>query len=1181
MHPAHHPSHKPSKRRPAARDNVDSGGGSDNSDSDSDTDAGTGNGVRALMKRSHQAVLAKMCKHEDRARPTSLRAMLAMHTVDHVTRALAETVAAAEDAAQRPDASGSTRKPRLRKADRKQLLAVTEDMLKVALLQQPSSDFLRSRMASFLMSFKHDRMGSFLWLEASHGSAIDMKFHSHRLKKQFHRMDEQEELGGDGTHRMDTIAYEDMKKNLKSGMRLTLDAAQHQADLWKSLFRAGRLGAKAEVAGVLAEPDEAPAPCCWRGGAARDAEAASQLSTKSEGLLDALASADTAADTAFRAVMKTARNSPLVLQAYAVFVLLVRQDKAAHAALLRTINTVVEDGTPDGGDSPSKRSEGTTQSAASSLVDGMAADQPLPPIAVKEHRASRRLQRLVGLGTFVLASIVLVQLLLMHSLSLKFRNTFVSVNESGVRRFHTQDAVYRSRAMQRAALANDAAAFAAEGAVLNSRMNALLTMHSRLSNDYVSEDAAVKGWYVEPQLAMRSLSVTGGVETAMLSGDEAVTRFAAAGLYVSLAAADQFVAFAAGDQLAFLELYYVLENYRTLAKALDQVTGLYQLEVQSLTDTKFVNNVLLASAACFVELALVLLVVRPTLNGVTWRRLHSQKRLLTDLQLSDLSAMRKQSTDAYNTVLKSVQDEDDAREMLGGTPRSDADDRMGTYDDDAASTGGGRAAAGSSLAARHSSDAGIPRQLSAEVDGGAEECTSDSSSMREDESSADEDGATLGQRLSKQRGSFYVQKATPQPGAGGGTQPLTSGDGDDHHPRRSDSARRRLTVRIVYITCLVFILVSLSASTTLSIVNTTETSKVASHLNNGGRARFLGARVQMLAKELCATAAIAPNTLRGSGITDFNSTDVVRTQLRTTVRSMIMLHDAMLYGRKSGWETLPAARGWPRVSADTPYSMFTDDARVLAASFDMPPSRYKYTDMDTLMFRPSCLTDLPYGPNAIVRTEPRLQMFTSSFSPSKCVFYQAGDPMVSLGLHRFIEDLGSTYLGIADLPDDRLRLDEPLLLRANKYADESAEWALGMGMTIIVFLEHSLQSVDATGTLQSVMCALCIATFVVQAMLLVVNMRVLVNGNVAQHLLVDRLVKQAKATRRLTAANRGPAGLLTRKNRAPRTFGARNSVKSAVSFVIEQGSGDCLATPVLGKVKEVSTPPACDAVASA
>ena len=179
---------------------------------------------------------------------------------------------------------------------------------------------------------------------------------------------------------------------------------------------------------------------------------------------------------------------------------------------------------------------------------------------------------------------------------------------------------------------------------------------------------------------------------------------------------------------------------------------------------------------------------------------------------------------------------------------------------------------------------------------------------------------------------------------------------------------------------------------------------------------------------------------------------------------------------------------------------------------------------------------------------------------------------------------------IADLPDEELRLDHPLLLRASKYSDESAEWALGMGMTIMVFLEYSLQSVDVTDVLQTVACALCIATFVVQGMLLTRNMKVLVDGNVAQHLLVERLVKQAKAARRLTVANTSMLAMrATTKGHSNADMSGpghrtklqpRRSMASTVSFAPPNEALDFLASPVADVVVRPGPPAAVDSTGS-
>ena len=952
-------------------------------------------------------------------------------------------------------------------------------------------------------------------------------------------MDEQEQLGGGNgaMGRMDTIAYEDMKKKLKTGMGLTLDAAQHQVDLWQILHSSAKAQAKKEVA-ALAEQDDVPPPV---------------LPPACEALLDELTSLDVAADAALRSAVKTARNSPLVLQAYANHLLVVRHNKDAHKAVQQAIANIVGDddnynsgcgssagGGGGGGGSPSKRSEASNVSTPA-LVDGLEAQEPLPPVACRDLKSSRLLQLSTVVGTVLLAAVMLVQLLAASSLSAEFRETFISVSESGVRRFFAHSIAYRARGMHRAAHAGDAVDFGTQAFMLQRWCDGMWGMHGRLVNDFESTDEDVMQWHDVPQFSMRFLDAAGDVDTVVLDGEELVSRFTAAATRVVHADPASFVAFSS-SHAAFPDLFLVLENYRSVTQAVDQVTGLYQLQVVKLRARIELNSTLLASLAALVELILVLGIVRPTLQAVTRRHRKTQQRLAAEVSLMDLAHMRKDAVAAYNQVLASVQDEDDARGM--------GDDG----DDDGASLGG--------------FDATLPRKSSnlfvATPRAKLQALQSEDNPLSSDDD--DDDRAAGSATARQQRRRLFASKSAPAPAKQVVVPTVTL----LQRSRASKVARRRLVVRIVYFASLVVILASLAISSYFSVTTVLESSRSAADLNNANRLLSQSERAQLVAKELCAPAAVAPNTLRGSRLTDFNSTAALREQLRNSAQSIVMLHESMVSGSAAGLQLLPAARGWPTITADMPYSPFTDNPRVLAASLDIQRSRRRYTELDDVMFRPTCLTALPFGASAIVNTDARLQYFSGQFGAEMCGFFQAGDPFVSLGLHRLIEDMVHLYLTIADQPEAVLRPDNPLLQQVSKYVDVSPEWVLGNGLPILVFLEHSLRAVRNSVVVQTAAFAVCVVTFVLQAVLLVVNARVLVAGNVAQHLLVQRLVHKANTARaaaqRLTAANTATWGCREPQDSPP--LQAATGRTSVVSFVVgARGSG--------GRSPPPDSPPLC------
>jgi hypothetical protein len=333
-------------------------------------------------------------------------------------------------------------------------------------------------------------------------------------------------------------------------------------------------------------------------------------------------------------------------------------------------------------------------------------------------------------------------------------------------------------------------------------------------------------------------------------------------------------------------------------------------------------------------------------------------------------------------------------------------------------------------------------------------------------------------------------------------------DSEDRHADSSKS--REITVRMLYWGCLFVVVANLGAYCVLGSINITSSSKSASELNAGGRRRYLAERIHHLARELLLTDGVTSQ--RDSAIASMNTTDVVRCQLKRSIEGMTSIHYASIYGQTIGWEDIPDSRGYPRPTAEEECSPLTWDAMVFEDATRTPGSLHRFHEQEMCLFHPNCLTSLPFGKSSISLTNERIQFFSLAYSPTKCSYFQQGDPVVSYGLHTMVEAMLEKYDVIASVDMGSLSEGDTAYNFVSKYHDTSPEWAMGLVKSILIYQEEALQKLAFNNVLMGVAFAVTSLALFFQLTVLGSQIEVLLRQNLGMRIIMKRMLISATRT---------------------------------------------------------------------
>ena len=228
-------------------------------------------------------------------------------------------------------------------------------------------------------------------------------------------------------------------------------------------------------------------------------------------------------------------------------------------------------------------------------------------------------------------------------------------------------------------------------------------------------------------------------------------------------------------------------------------------------------------------------------------------------------------------------------------------------------------------------------------------------------------------------------------------------------------------------------------------------------------------------------------SLEAGMLTWQNSTQFMRCQLRRTIETMLSVEYALLFGGELGWRIYPQTERWPNgvvrewgrhgsVDWCSPLSIdFESYVKALDTSGSYGRERARTQDL--VMFTANCLTALPDGIEAdsIINTEPRILQFSRRFSREKCVYYNEGDAVTSLGLHSLVLYMVQQARELMEAPRELLTLDNPNLLALEKYSTD--EWYLGLRLSTLIYHLESINLMDYSAFVVAVL--FCAVLFVV------------------------------------------------------------------------------------------------------
>eukprot|EP00294_Goniomonas_avonlea_P007734 CAMPEP_0114572710 /NCGR_PEP_ID=MMETSP0114-20121206/18452_1 /TAXON_ID=31324 /ORGANISM="Goniomonas sp, Strain m" /LENGTH=1798 /DNA_ID=CAMNT_0001759969 /DNA_START=409 /DNA_END=5806 /DNA_ORIENTATION=+ len=476
-------------------------------------------------------------------------------------------------------------------------VAIAYNLFKTGLIKHPQSGYLRLQYLSFLVCYTGNvSLASHRLTEFSKVSLDwDLGFSLLRKRRELQRHMLKEHLGADITN-MDSIGFEEIKKMIKVANKQQGRSLQLVRQLWTTLL--SQKSTQAETEALIP-------------------------------IFEDIHKAEHLADRAYAYLMNHTNDSIEVLSSYARYLRQVKDNPDAAADLEEKCEEIRQSFNRNVEIDYRRETKSTAMRSAvsPSVVSSQGKRAGQSSLIMQQSQRVFRLKiQLQGCSLLLLGMLATIFSLYLFGLE-DLQPVFISSNESGSRRYYTMEGGLMARNMHIAALNNNEKAFNESRAELIASMRDLAYIHNGLVHSYGTSLQRLEAFYNVPELTVTS-ALLDDVEKSMVNGDELVMRFVFMGQKVSKAPMARFLDFNHSNPMSFPEYFYLLENSLSSGEHMDTATIMYQVEANVIEDRIVSMLFICSSVAVVLEICLVLLVFRPSINTMFLEFNQSTSRFL-------------------------------------------------------------------------------------------------------------------------------------------------------------------------------------------------------------------------------------------------------------------------------------------------------------------------------------------------------------------------------------------------------------------------------------------------------------------------------------------------------------------------------------------------------------------------
>lgn len=773
-----------------------------------------------------------------------------------------------------------------------------------------------------------------------------------------------------------------------------------------------------------------------------------------EELVLSLQVAEQKAEKAYQYVLLRATDTGMLeelLNHYAKFLLHIKRDEALGAEVIQRKNALSMPNL-----NRDKQNEGKS---STSLADFVRAHY-------REHssQASSESGRMVYQLRGATVMLVVACLGLVATFFLVYGpvpDLLVTMNEAGFRRSYVEVSRRHLRDMHVTACAADEVGFNASRAQLQAAAKSLWRLHVDLLSSlqtafpdqvefYKTPNANVNMRFARPHKSVGTrLSTVLPYRNIAVSGTDCILMYVTSIHEASYTPMSEFASFKKLDPYSFPQLFFGLENAALAGRCADQSSAIYQDEI-ALADR----------ITCVVFIVLTVIIVAVELFTVSilfW--------LTASTQVSHL-----------RNAIGSLKNEEDM-------PKNYVRDWIAAKLSDAQSSDAG---------------SGSGSEVSSDGSHSESDSTSESDSSSESESGSDGSGSAAHQTRAKNRRSREAKEAKKakdeakknakdeaKKERGGRRVALSTSAVQDANQANQDAVAknrngvtslvlvesasavekmgRRYIGLSILMTLFVGTIVSLLSIYVVSL--TAQSDAAAIEVNNAGRRMWLAEAITSNARELVwSTDPTA--SLQGGWLTPVNSTEAIRCWLRRSVHALLSVHYSLVYGFAIGWLEMPQVHPWQQgplgsygPPPDDRCSPFTWDHGKFVKTTALSGSLMRDPRQDGLLFDSDCFAHLDEQVNMASAAFPRLARVMEMFvdcgykSCSTCTKrFDAGDRIVSRGLHRLVNFMTENAIALADTPTDMLTSSNPYYKTLVAY--DAEDWDLALTKSLVLYLEE-------------------------------------------------------------------------------------------------------------------------------